>query len=83
MIDYLPLTVFLRSLPASTGEIELSFPQVARILDNSLPPSAFEHESWWTNDPAHPQAAACLDAGWQVCKVELKNKTVNLKKLYS
>jgi hypothetical protein len=75
------LTVFLRSLPARTPEIELSLAQIARIIDDSLLPSAYEYVDWWTNDPAHPQANAWLNAGWQVTGVDLKRRTVNFGRM--
>jgi hypothetical protein len=81
MSSLAPLTVFLRSLSTRTAEIELSLAQIARIIDDSLLPSAYEYAAWWTNDPAHPQANAWLNAGWQVTCVDLKRKTVNFGRM--
>jgi hypothetical protein len=43
---YTPLEHYLRDLPASQREITLGFEQIERILNDKLPPSAYEDRRW-------------------------------------
>lgn len=44
---YTPLENYLRDLSASQKEIALSFEQIEGILNDKLPPSAYEYWAWW------------------------------------
>jgi hypothetical protein len=46
---YEQLELYLRAVPAKTGEITLSFAEVERILGVPLPASAKSHRAWWGN----------------------------------
>ena len=63
---YTPLENYLRDLPDSQREITLGFEQIERILNDKLPPSAYEYWAWWAN------------AGWKVEKVDFNTERVNL-----
>ncbi|MEV5745744.1 hypothetical protein AB0L30_37295 [Microbispora rosea] len=43
--------------------VEMTFAQVARIIGEELPPSAYKHPAWWGSDPKHTQAV-WLDVGY-------------------
>jgi hypothetical protein len=43
---YTPLKHYLQDLPASQMEVTLSFEQIERILNDKLPPSAFQYQAW-------------------------------------
>jgi len=43
--------------------IELTFDEVAKIIGEPLPRSAYQHSAWWGSDPHHAQAT-WLDAGY-------------------
>jgi hypothetical protein len=47
--------------------VEVSFEQL-ETLTGGLPPSAYDHRSWWSNeiDGRHVQARAWLSVGWLV-----------------
>jgi hypothetical protein len=47
-----------------------------------LPPSAYRHESWWSNAHRgnHSQAKAWLGAGWYIEKVDRGRKKVRLQR---
>ena len=47
---YTPLENYLRDLPTSQKEVALSFEQIERILNDKLPPAAYEYLAWWTNE---------------------------------
>lgn len=60
--------------------LQLAFDEIEQILDAKLPPSAWEHRSWWANDSTHSQAQAWLDAGWRVSRVSLTQGSVALER---
>jgi len=43
--------------------IEMTFADVARVIGEQLPHSAYQHSAWWGSDPKHTQAV-WLDAGY-------------------
>ncbi len=61
-----PLFIHLGELPAEIARVTLASRDCKRILGASLPDSAWEKNSWWTNDPANSRARAWLAAGWIV-----------------
>ena len=75
---YDPLEKYLRSLPVSQEELTLSFEAIEQILNDRLPPSAYEHRAWWGNQKqgTHVEAIAWMDAGWMVDTVDFKEKWV-------
>jgi hypothetical protein len=58
--------------------VRLTFPQIERIIDASLPDSARKYRPWWANESAgtHVHARAWLDAGWKTRNVDLASGTV-------
>lgn len=77
---YTPLEQYLRGLPENQREITLSFEQIERILNDTLPPSAHQHQAWWANEIAgsHVHAHAWMNAGWLVETPHLNEKWVRL-----
>lgn len=73
---YTPLEQYLLDLPASQKEVTLSFEQIERILNDKLPPSAYQYQAWWANQRkgSHVEAFAWMDAGWLVDTVNFTEK---------
>jgi hypothetical protein len=65
---YAPLYDYLRAQQNDT--VVLSFPEIERILNAQLPPSAYNHRPWWANG-GHTQANAWMAAGFLVHAVAL------------
>ncbi|HOW91082.1 MAG TPA: hypothetical protein PK883_02095 [Anaerolineaceae bacterium] len=63
---YTPLEQYLRNLPNEQNEITLSFAQIEKLIQDTLPRSSKEHSAWWSNeiDGRHVQAHAWMNAGW-------------------
>jgi hypothetical protein len=80
---YTPLENYLHDLPDSQREVALGFKQIERILNDKLPPSAYESELWWTKEKEanHVTPRAWANAGWKVESVELKKKRANLARV--
>lgn len=77
---YTPLEQYLRGLPENQREITLSFEQIERILNDTLPPSAYQYQAWWANEIAgsHVHAHAWMSAGWRVEILHLNEKWIRL-----
>ena len=80
---YTPLEHFLCKLDILQKEVTLSFEQVERILNDRLPPSAFQYQEWWNYEkhPRHPQKQAIANAGWKVETVNVSRKWVRLVRI--
>jgi hypothetical protein len=77
-----PLENYLRELPDSQHEITW-FEQIERILNDKLPPSAYENWAWWANEKEgnHVNARAWANAGWKVESVDFNTKRVTLVRI--
>lgn len=73
MSKYEPLKIFLSGCKEET--VHLTYTEIERIINDTLPDSAYRYRAWWGNG-WHIQASAWLDAGWQVNQVKL-GKHVN------
>lgn len=68
MTKYQPLQAYLverRHMP----RVRMTFADVAEIIGDALPKSAFTHREWWSNQSDttnRPQAAAWMGAGFKV-----------------
>lgn len=80
---YTPLENYLRNLPADQNEITLGFAEIERILNDSLPASAYEYEVWWAKEKEgnHVDARSWSNAGWMVESLDLSEKWVKLIRL--
>ena len=77
---YKPLENYLRNLPEDQREITLDFDQIERILNDTLPASAYGYEAWWANEKEgnHVNARSWSNAGWKIESLDLKGKQVKL-----
>lgn len=75
---YAPLHEHLKNVPKDTKTYELSFDEIATIMGDKLPQSAYDHRAWWANTESHSQALAWISAGWKVDKVDLENQLIHL-----
>jgi hypothetical protein len=58
-----PLQSYLRN--CGQRPVTLTFADVQRIIQASLPNSAYDWDPWWANDRTHVQARAWMNAGYQ------------------
>jgi hypothetical protein len=75
---FTPLQLFLRGLHASQEEVTLTFDLIEKIMNDPLPPSAYQDGTWWGNQKQGTQVEviAWMDAGWMVEIVNLNEKWV-------
>ena len=75
MSKYAPLGDYLRD--QDEIRVGLSFADIERVIGSKLPPSAFEHRAWWSNNPENNVATKeWRAAGYVTEDVSLENKTV-------
>ena len=68
MAKYQPLHEYLAARQ-HMPRVRMTFADVAAVIGDALPRSAFEYREWWANQSnttRRPQAAAWLDAGFVV-----------------
>ena len=77
---YAPLEHYLRDIPPTQREVTLAFEQIERILNDKLPPSAYQYQAWWANEKEgnHVNARAWANAGWKVESLDFNRKQVKL-----
>ncbi len=76
---YGPLREYLWRRGQFTSLVTLTFAKIEGIINNDLPFSALRNEDWW-NNKGTPQGYAWTSAGWEVQSINLKERTVTLKK---
>ena len=79
MSKYGPLETHLRrsgqtSVPMTFGEIE-------HVIGAKLPPSAFKHRPWWSNNPSNSVIThAWLGAGYKTAEVDMTGRKLVFRK---
>ncbi|HUF44016.1 MAG TPA: hypothetical protein VMN43_01625 [Aestuariivirgaceae bacterium] len=80
MNKYEPLTRYLQSIPDQKHH--LTFEQVENIIVGRLPPSAYKHRAWWSNNPqGHVMARAWIKAGWESSKVDMDRRKLVFRRI--
>lgn len=77
---YAPFENYLRTLPDGQREVTLGFAEIERILNSTLPSSAYEDQRWWLREKEanHVSARAWSNAGWMVGQLDVNKKWVKL-----
>ena len=77
---YTPLENYLRHLPESLREVRLGFQQIEGILNDKLPPSAYEDRRWCDHETEgnHINKRAWSNAGWKVESLDVSEQWVKL-----
>lgn len=70
MSKYDALGNYLRSCGA--GEIPMTFAEIERIVGTKLPPSAYAHRPWWSNNASNSVLTKVwLAAGYRSARVDM------------
>src|ERR1700753_33052 len=73
MGKYEPLQSFLAAERAE--EVPMTFAQIERIIGQSLPPAAFNHRPWWSNNASNNvMTKAWLNAGYKTERVDMDGR---------
>lgn len=74
-----PLANYLRT--RNVSRIVLNFGDIESILGISLCKSARAYDVYWRPSPTHMLPNVCLEAGYKITDVDLKNEKVCFVKL--
>ncbi|MFP3985333.1 MAG: hypothetical protein ACLFU9_05130 [Candidatus Bathyarchaeia archaeon] len=77
---YSPLREYLWRRGQFTSLVTLTFPKIEGIIKSDLPFGALRSEKWWNNNKTTSQGYAWTSVGWKVQNVNLKERTVTLKR---
>lgn len=79
---YAPLGEYLQSIHGNQDQIRLSFEEIEEIIGDELPPSAYQHRTWWANDTVgHVQSKHWLNAGWKAGYRNMTSHEVTFSKI--
>ena len=73
MSKYAALEVHLRASGQDT--VPMTFADIERVIGADLPPSAFKHRPWWSNNPSNSVITnSWLKAGYKTENVDMAGK---------
>ena len=79
MSKYETLTAYLSK--RGQKSIPMTFEEIERILGTKLPPSAFKHLTWWSNNPTNnPRTYAWLNAGYKTMNIDIEGRKLVFRK---
>ena len=79
MSKYGPLETHLRRLGQTS--VPMTFGEIERVIGAKLPPSAFKHRPWWSNNPSNSVVThAWLGAGYRTAKVDMTGRKLVFRK---
>lgn len=80
MSKYAPLGDYLRA--QRHAEVRMSFADIERITGVKLPPSAFRHRPWWSNNAKNSVLTKTwLTAGFRSEQVDMEGRTLVFRRL--
>ena len=79
MSKYAALEVHLRE--SGQDSVTMTFAEIERVIGADLPPSAFKHRPWWSNNPSNSVIThSWLKAGYKSENVDMAGKTLDFVK---
>jgi hypothetical protein len=70
MTKYAPLKAFLSH--TASAEVPMRFSEIEQVIGARLPPVAFKHRAWWSNNPSNSVIThAWLEAGYKTERVDM------------
>ena len=79
MSKYAALEVHLRK--SGQESVTMTFAEIERVIGADLPPSAFKHRPWWSNNPSNSVIThSWLKAGYKTENVDMAGKKLHFVK---
>ena len=79
ILKYAPLEAHL--LECREAEVPMTFERVEEIVGTALPPSAFRHRAWWSNNPTNSVIThTWLRAGYKSAEVDMTERKLVFRK---
>ena len=79
MSKYEPLTTYLHELEQTS--LHMTFEEIEQVIGQELPPSAFRHRAWWSNNSTNNvMTDAWLAAGYSTVAVDMASRKLMFRK---
>jgi len=79
---YEPLEAFLTG--KRWQEIPMAFEDIEQVIGASLPPAAFKHRAWWSNNPSNSVITySWLKAGYKTERVDMASRKLVFRRTAS
>ena len=79
MSKYAPLATHLRG--SGQAVVPMTFDAIEHVVGAKLPPSAYKHRAWWSNNPSNSVIThAWLDAGYRTADVDMPDRKLVFRK---
>jgi hypothetical protein len=79
MSKYNGLGTYLRQ--QFSDEVPMSFAEIETLTGTKLPPSAYRHRPWWSNNASNSvMTKIWLEAGFRTAQVDMEAKTLVFKR---
>ena len=79
MSKYAALEVHLRE--SGQDSVTMTFAEIEQVIGADLPPSAFKHRPWWSNNPSNSVIThSWLKAGYKTENVDMAGKKLHFVK---
>ena len=79
MSKFAPLAAHLRE--SGQTFVPMTFGKIERIVGIKLPPSAYKHRAWWSNNPTNSVIThVWLDAGYKSANVDMPGRKLVFRK---
>ena len=79
MNKYQQLGQYLSS--QSAERLPMTFAEIERVVGTKLPPSAYRHRPWWSNNPSNSvMTRVWIDAGYRTEQVDMEGRKLVFKR---
>lgn len=79
---YTPLALYLQQQLLDHKQLQLTFTEIEKIIQDRLPESARSQRQFWANDSVgHTQSQQWLEAGWRVSTINLSEQKITFARL--
>jgi len=80
MSKYDLLGQYLKTQHAS--EVPMTFAEIERVVGTGLPPSAYRHRPWWSNNATNSvMTKVWLDAGYETSRVDIQARKLVFRRI--
>ena len=67
-------------LDEQNESFSIKFDDVEEIIGEKLPPSAYDHQPWWSNSDTHPLMKIVLSKNWKSKNLNLDTQEIEFYK---
>lgn len=68
-------------LDSQEESFSITFKKIEEIIEEKLPPLAYEHQAWWSNNDSHPLMNLILAKNWKSKNLNLDEQKIEFYKI--